>query len=228
MATFSLAPYEQRQYFDDNGDPLAGGLIETYASGTSTPAVTYRNATGTTNTNPIVLDAAGRCIIYLDALSYKFILKNSAGVVVGNTMDPIQSIGLAGSSGDVFEVFEFGGDSNAPVTATSYPSGATVDKTHAGTALLVIDPANIPAGTYVLKATVLEGGGALVSVAIVDLGAGAPDTPLAVASGTSTTGALVTSSAIVFPAGGVNHQFGIKAQVASGAGFVWGVQLSRA
>jgi len=224
---FTLAPYETRQYFTDDGDPLSGGFVFTFLAGLSTPAVTYSDSIGTPHTNPIVLNSAGRTTIYLDALSYSFIVKDSAGVTVSTT-DPIQSIGLAGSGGGVGSVlFSFGGDSASPVTAITYPTGALVSATHAGTALLVIDPSNIPAGTYGIRAMILEAGGATVSVALVDLLGGSPDTPLAVASGTSVTGASVVSAAITFPVGGVSHSFAIKTQTSASAAFVWGCDLVR-
>ena len=36
------------QFFNDNGIPLAGGLIYTYLAGTTTPAATYTSSTGLT------------------------------------------------------------------------------------------------------------------------------------------------------------------------------------
>jgi hypothetical protein len=79
------------QFFDSNGDPLTGGLIYTYLSGTTTPVTTYTSRDGTTNnTNPIVLDAAGRtpAEIWLDGgVLYKFILKTSAFVQIGSYDD---------------------------------------------------------------------------------------------------------------------------------------------
>lgn len=76
------------QFFDNNGNPLTGGKLYTYAAGTTTPAVTYTNATGTTaHTNPIVLDAGGRVpsgeIWLTDGVSYKFVLKNANDVTIG-------------------------------------------------------------------------------------------------------------------------------------------------
>lgn len=75
------------QFFDDNGDPLAGGLLYTYASGTTTPIVTYTTVLGTTNnTNPIVLDAGGRTpneIWVNGGVLYKFKLTTSLGVLIG-------------------------------------------------------------------------------------------------------------------------------------------------
>lgn len=76
------------QFFDNNGDPLAGGLLYTYLAGTTTPATTYTSIAGTTNnTNPIVLDAAGRTpsqIWLVGGAFYKFVLKTSTNVQLGS------------------------------------------------------------------------------------------------------------------------------------------------
>ena len=76
------------QFSDANGAPLSGGLIYTYAAGTTTNAVTFTSRTGlTNNTNPIVLDSAGRtpAEIWLTGGSlYKFVLKDSALVQIGS------------------------------------------------------------------------------------------------------------------------------------------------
>jgi hypothetical protein len=76
------------QFFDDNGVPLAGGLIYSYAAGTTTAAPTYTSATGlTANSNPIVLNAAGRVEeeIWLEAGDlYKFILEDANEVQIGS------------------------------------------------------------------------------------------------------------------------------------------------
>jgi hypothetical protein len=76
------------QFFDANGAPLTGGLLYTYAAGTTTNAVTYTSRTGTSNnTNPIVLDAAGRtpAEIWMTGGSlYKFVLKDSTNVQIGS------------------------------------------------------------------------------------------------------------------------------------------------
>ena len=69
------------QLFDNNGVPLTGGLLYTYAAGTTTPAVTYTSNSGSIpNSNPIVLDAAGRVtdeIWLVEGSVYKFVLNNS-------------------------------------------------------------------------------------------------------------------------------------------------------
>ena len=76
------------QFFDGNGDPLTGGLLYTYLAGTTTPVITYTSRSGAANnTNPIVLDAAGRtpAEIWLDGgVLYKFVLATSAYVQIGS------------------------------------------------------------------------------------------------------------------------------------------------
>ena len=84
-----------QQFFDNSGIPLAGGLIYTYEAGTSTPATTYTSASGVTpQTNPIVLDAAGRVpsgeIWLTSGLNYKFVLKTSVGITIA-TYDNVPS-----------------------------------------------------------------------------------------------------------------------------------------
>ena len=89
-----------QQFFDNNGDPLAGGLISTYVAGTSTSAVTYTNHTlATAASNPIVLDSAGRTSspIYLAVANYKFVVATSANVIL-LTWDNIYSSGQAAYS----------------------------------------------------------------------------------------------------------------------------------
>jgi hypothetical protein len=83
------------QFFDNNGNPLSGGLLYTYKAGTTTPAATYTSISGlTAHSNPIVLDAAGRVPggeIWLDNLtSYKFVIKTSTLVLIG-TYDNIEN-----------------------------------------------------------------------------------------------------------------------------------------
>jgi hypothetical protein len=77
------------QFFDNNGVPLAGGLIYTYAAGTTTPEATYTSSTGiTAHANPIVLDSAGRVatgeIWLTSGVDYKFLVKTSANVQLGS------------------------------------------------------------------------------------------------------------------------------------------------
>jgi hypothetical protein len=83
-----LTPVVFFQVFDNNGDPLSNGTIESYEAGTTTPKDTFTDADETaTNTNPIVLDASGRASIWLGEGAYKFILKDSTGAIIETVDD---------------------------------------------------------------------------------------------------------------------------------------------
>lgn len=80
MATTQLAPLIKFRQFTNNGAPLAGGMIWTYAAGTNTPLQTFTDQTGATpNSNPVVLDANGYAPIWLSSAGYKFIVQDSLG-----------------------------------------------------------------------------------------------------------------------------------------------------
>lgn len=85
------------QFFDNNGSPLSGGKLYTYAAGTTTPQATYTSSAGATfHSNPIILDAAGRVpgsseIWLADNQIYKFVLKTSTDVLLA-TWDQITGV----------------------------------------------------------------------------------------------------------------------------------------
>jgi len=111
MASVLLSPFGNgQQFFDDNGIPLAGGLIYTYQAGSSTPLATYVDNGGVVpNSNPIVLDASGRVpteIWLFTGYSYKFILKNADDVLI-QTLD------------NIYPILQ-----NAPESAPAVPTGA--------------------------------------------------------------------------------------------------------
>lgn len=76
-----LAPVLKQRFFDDSGAPLAGGKVYTYVAGSDTPRVTYSDADGTTNTNPVILDAAGEATIFFGSALYKVVLKDAYDVI---------------------------------------------------------------------------------------------------------------------------------------------------
>jgi hypothetical protein len=82
MAAVPLLPNPVPQFCDANGEPYAGGTIATYIPDTSTPKATWSDPGQLgQNTNPIVLDAAGRCVMYGDG-AYRLILKDAAGNII--------------------------------------------------------------------------------------------------------------------------------------------------
>lgn len=83
QTTTGLMPTPRMQFLDSSGHPLNGGLVYTYAAGTTTPLASYTDSGGgTPNANPVVLDSAGRAGIWLSSAAYKITLKTSAGVQV--------------------------------------------------------------------------------------------------------------------------------------------------
>ena len=83
------------QFLTNAGTPLSGGLIYTYQAGSSTPLATYTDNSGNVaNANPIVLGSDGRPateIWMTYGYNYKFVLKDSAGVLI-QTYDKLYGI----------------------------------------------------------------------------------------------------------------------------------------
>jgi len=80
------------QFADQNGLPYAGGTLGFFASGTSTPLNTYSDsALSVANTNPVVLDSAGRAgSVFLQNLAYKVTLTDVNSNLIW-TFDPVWS-----------------------------------------------------------------------------------------------------------------------------------------
>lgn len=91
----SLSPvWNGQQFFDNNGFPLSGGKIFTYADGSSSILqATYSDMAGTVpNTDPIVLDSSGRLdvdIWLIDGLTYRLTLTKADGTTVLQVVDGV-------------------------------------------------------------------------------------------------------------------------------------------
>lgn len=134
------------QFFDNNGDPLSGGLIYTYDAGTTTPRATYTDNTGNVaNTNPIVLDAAGRTaseVWLTENVNYKFILKTSTGTTIG-TYDNI-----AGVPASNITSLRISGSTSGYVDLQTVPvAGAQTITFPAATGTVLLDPNTAFTGT---------------------------------------------------------------------------------
>lgn len=78
----ALLPNGVQQFFDNNGNPLTSGTVDTYIAGTSTHKLTWKNSTETiVNTNPIVLDGGGKAIIYGSG-NYRQVVKDRNGNLI--------------------------------------------------------------------------------------------------------------------------------------------------
>ena len=170
------------QFFDNNGIPLAGGLIYTYAAGTTTPQVTYTTSAGNiANANPIVLDSAGRVSneVWLTSnLTYKFLLKTATGTQIGSydnipaaTDAAYISAALAASSGSSLIGFLQAGTGAVATTVQAKlrervsvldfgadPTGATSSVAAFQAAIYYCQVNNktlyLPAGTYLINSPV--------------------------------------------------------------------------
>lgn len=81
------------KFTDDTGLPLIGGQVFSYVEGTSTPKDTYQDRAFTIpNTNPIVLDDAGSCQMFLKG-GYRLRVLTADGVLVEEKDNAFQSDG---------------------------------------------------------------------------------------------------------------------------------------
>lgn len=163
------------QFFTDSGIPLAGGLIYTYAAGTTTPQAAYTTSAGNVaHANPIVLNSAGRVasggeIWLTDAVAYKFVLQTSAAVTIG-TYDNVTG-NASGVAAGVYATF----------AASS------------GASLVGYTQGNASAVATTVQAKLRE------SVSVLDFGASTSAT--ATANTTAFTNALATGISVFVPAG---------------------------
>lgn len=160
---------------DLNGDPIVGGKMHTYATGTSTPQATYSDAAlTTTRTNPLLTDAEGRwpVPIYVAALQYKLVITDASDVVL-QTIDPyspasfliaqlganlrpfsIDNQGLLTDSQEIYEIL-------IPAGATyTLPAGAVNSRADADAAATSINTITVFKNTSSVGTIAFAAGGA--------------------------------------------------------------------
>ena len=201
------------QFFGNNGDVLAGGFVYTYGAGSTTPAQTFSDAGGLVpNSNPIVLDASGKAVIYLGPQVYKFDVQNSAGVSQDGY--PLDNISGSLWTGALIGVSVLSPAINANGFANRITS--TINKAGSGThpvfAGLAIDPPTIGAGASTLTEadTLYISGAPIVGTADYAIHVaggltkldGGTQTPYVMSSASSVL--TITSNTIV-PTGSVHH-----------------------
>lgn len=133
MTTVNLSSFAGAgsQFFDNSGVPLAGGLIYSYAAGTTTPLVTYTSSTGlTAHPNPIVLDSAGRIneVWVAEGTNCKFVLKTSTNVLIGtyDSLFPIASLPVSIYNGGTGATTAEGARINLGLGTYLVPTGSLV------------------------------------------------------------------------------------------------------
>jgi hypothetical protein len=108
QVSVALAPEAKQQFFSISGAPLAGGCLNTYITGTSTPLATYSESTGTfPNANPIILDSGGFATIFLKNATYRFTLTSAGGVNCSTgtfqyTVDGVSAYSIINQSQNIF------------------------------------------------------------------------------------------------------------------------------
>lgn len=96
--TAAILPNAMSQFSDGNGAPYAGGHLYTYVPGTTTPRVTWQDPNETTpNTNPIVLDANGRAIIWGTGL-YREVLQDQFGNTIWDQLSYVDAPNTAAAA----------------------------------------------------------------------------------------------------------------------------------
>lgn len=101
------------QFLDNDGNPLSGGKVQTYTAGTTSPKATYTDQAATIpNSNPVILDAAGRADIWIDG-SYRFDVFDSADVLISSTDDITSFSTLAEAVSPYFESFSGDGSTTS-------------------------------------------------------------------------------------------------------------------
>lgn len=99
MATPTVAQVPIQQFLDANALPLAGGLLYTYAAGTSTPQTVWQDVGLSVSwTNPIVLGSDGRVpgeIFPPTSPAIKYVLKTNGGVTVWTADNVIAAAGAS-------------------------------------------------------------------------------------------------------------------------------------
>lgn len=219
----TLTPAWDRYFTDSTGNPLSGGFVYTYITGTNTPTPVFQDATLDTEwSNPIVIPSNGRVTMYQDANIIKAVVYNSA-MVLQATYDPIASNAL--NTG--ISIIPFGGDDSFPIVATSLPSGTAVSTLHPGTSIWPIDSADL-VGTYYLVGMLQAGAAETVTASLVNLSQGSPDTAIVSISSTDTAGEFASSGAVTFAAAGALRSYAIKTKTATGvASYGWNFALTR-
>jgi hypothetical protein len=94
----AILPNAKTTFNDANGKPLTSGTVDFYVPGTTTRKTTWQDSGETTpNTNPVVLDAAGRALIWGDG-AYRQVVKDRNGNLIWDQVTASAGSGSSGST----------------------------------------------------------------------------------------------------------------------------------
>jgi microcystin-dependent protein len=184
-----VSPTAKAQFIDAAGVPLAGGLLYTYAAGTTTPQATYTDSTGaTSNSNPIVLDSRGEANIWLGSSTYKFKLCDSTNTelwTVDNISAPSTSLSPVLSG-------------NVTISTANSGTALTITQTGSGAALRVQDETDPDSTPFIIDTNGYVGIGTATPANAVDLAGGTLQ--ISSTSGTARTTISADSTDSIFSA----------------------------
>lgn len=151
--TATLLPLPRAVFYDANGNPLAGGLVNTYVPNTFTPKPTWQNSSETLqNANPITLDAAGSCLLYGSGV-YQITTKDALGNAV-----PAYS----GVTQDIYSLL-------GPLTVSTVPNIAALRALGTGFSPVWVEgyyaPADGGEGMFNVGLTAADNGGTIIQSA---------------------------------------------------------------
>lgn len=82
----ALLPNAKQTFLDNSGNPLNGGKVYFYVPGSTNKKTTWLNSDQTSNnTNPVILDSAGRAVIYGQG-NYRQVVQTSAGATIWDAL----------------------------------------------------------------------------------------------------------------------------------------------
>lgn len=94
-----IIPNGKATFLDQNGKPLTAGTVDFYIPGTTTRKTTYQDIGGTTpNTNPVVLDAAGRALLWGNG-NYRQVVKDKNQNLIWDVTTTVNGGGGGGGGG---------------------------------------------------------------------------------------------------------------------------------
>lgn len=161
MSAKLTTPNPNYQPLGNDGLIVPGGQLYTYAAGGTTPQNTFTDETGASaNTNPIVLDSAGRCNCWMTpGISYRFDLYDANGVLLW-TVDNIPGGTLAGQS-SVTANYVFAGPTSGGAAAPAFRAlvAADIPGLSAYATAALDDLASVSINTSLLAQTGVDLGG---------------------------------------------------------------------
>lgn len=160
MAIGTYSPWIPQQFFDNNGDPLSMGSVQTFIAGTSTPVATFSDVTLLVqNANPIPLNSAGYptsgAIFLSPGQSYKYIRRDSTGSQLAPSYDNISAIpgssagvDVTGTAGEALTAGQvvYLSDGSAGKTAGSWYKADNANPYSSTTPEIGMVPASIASG----------------------------------------------------------------------------------